>query len=169
MTQSKFIHIVFVLCITVVYTMPALCAQELVIGREMTVVRSKPGFLATAVGKLKYGDSCQIISKNENWVQVRSGKIKGWIHKTTAWPKKTVMSYIGKPKKNDDTSYKRDVVAAAGKGLKDSGGEIGVKNDKNTKAVIQMEKYGVAIKEIQKFSKDGFLDSTVFNAADKSR
>ena len=169
MTQNKYLILVLAVLIIFSFNLQKLHGKEFVIGHKKTVLRSGPGFISKPVGELKYRDKFRIITSKGDWVKITSAKKSGWIHKTAAWPKKTVMNYIGRSKDGKSNSFKRDVVVAAGMGVSEGSNDLDIKNKKDMKAVSQLEKYKIDTGQIAKFSTEGMLPSKLFGSKNGNR
>jgi len=92
-----------------------LFAETFIVKIQTTNLRKEPKFYAQTLAILKAGEKVEKLSIQEGWLQVKNSKgLVGWIHSSSAEPKKFSLLALDKSLK---TKASASEVALAGKGF----------------------------------------------------
>jgi hypothetical protein len=90
-------------------------AETFMVKVRSTALRSGPQFFASTVTALKAGDGLLLVSRQADWIQVKTATgLTGWIHQSAVEPKKIDILAWGKGTK---TQASASEVAMAAKGF----------------------------------------------------
>jgi uncharacterized protein YgiM (DUF1202 family) len=122
------------------------------------IVRSKPNYLSTKVGKVYYGDQVNVVGKEGNWCNIDSPG--GWIPKNVVTKLKVKVNPDEKYSKG--TTMRHDEVALAGKGFNPQVEAEFKKKNRNLATgfarVDQIERYSATENELKNFRRVGKLE-----------
>ena len=117
-------------------------------------LRATPTFLGAIVANVAYGDRVEVLTEQNNWIEVRHQGKTGWIH-TSALTRKQIVLASGD--REVGTSASSDELALAGKGFNAQvEAEFKAQNkDIDFTWVDRMEKAVISPQEITAFLKAG--------------
>jgi hypothetical protein len=123
---------------------------------QKTRLLSKPDFLSSTIIYLENGEPLEIIKESGSWLFVKtSGKIKGYIHKSSVAKRKTSLTGLIPGQKGAS----KEEIALAAKGFnEDAEKKIKTKTGSyNFKDMEWLMKQKVSISRLKKFVKEGRL------------
>ena len=122
---------------------------------KLAHVRKKPSFLSPALALMGYGDRVSVIGDDSpDWIQVKAGNTRGFIHHSALTPKQVILSPGAM---NVQKSASSDEIVLAGKGFNQQvEGKFRADNPNlNFAAVDKMETYKVSENQMRKFLAQG--------------
>lgn len=151
--RKAFLPLLFLLIILV----SVLLAETLIIQIQKTAVRKEPKFYAEVLAEVKSGESVEKLEEQNGWFKIKTaGGIVGWIHSSSATPKKVRLKALDKALRTEASASE---VTLAGKGFNKQV-EEGYKSKNpnlNFSLVEKMLKYRLSPSEVEAFLKRGKL------------
>lgn len=132
-------------------------SQNLVIQPYTVKARQSPALLGPSVAELKHGDVVQEVSRQGNFIKVKTRNVTGWIPVSSILEEKKLALKKGAKVESKDTT----VIAAAALGLTDGDADMDVSKAKQSKGRSRLRdvEEGTPDNEadIAKFKSDGEL------------
>lgn len=161
--RSAFLAIM-ISCVTVIAMTGAAFGESVYVAAKSAQLRSGKTSLDPVVASVKLGESLDVVTREDRWLQVQTAKgIKGWIYHNNVSSSKPAsgdneLAALGKSFRRTDAS---DVTASAGARGLDKASEGYAKRSGITQqqrdAVDRMTAYKIPDEEIQQFLKTGKL------------
>jgi len=152
----------FVLVLTVLVSTNSFANKVLYIQSAKANLLDKPSFSGKSIATILKGNVVEVISKNNNWVEIKSGKQQGWVaamllSKTPPLSKSSLFEKLGKSKKDGNTTNVRtraslQATAAATRGLRNRAIANKKIGQKNYRSVLAVESKQVTEHDAWKFN-----------------
>ncbi len=150
--KKIYVFSAFILCAFLAY---GNVGDTLRIKVKKTRLVAKPDFLSAAIIHLKLGDPLTVIKESGSWIFVKTtGKIKGYIHKSSVTKRKVKLTGLSPGRKGAS----KDEIALAAKGFnEDAEKKIRNTGNYNFEDMEWLMKKKVSISQIKKFIREGKL------------